>query len=38
MQIVLLEFGARRRAGGAGRVSVRSTVIVENREDFVGIY
>ena len=38
MQIELLELGARSRAGGAGRVSVGSTGIVENREDVVRIY
>jgi len=38
MQIVLLELGARSRAGGAGRVTVGSTGIVENREDVVSIY
>ena len=38
MQIVLFELGARSRAGGAGRVRVGSTGIVENREDVVSIY
>jgi len=35
---VLLELGARSGAGGAGRIGVRSTVIMEDREDVVGIY
>ena len=38
MQIEFLELGARSSAGGAGRVSVGSTGIVENREDIVRIY
>ena len=38
MQIELLELGARSRAGGAGRVSIRSTSIVEDREDVVGVH
>jgi hypothetical protein len=38
MQIELLKLGARSRTGGAGRVSVRSTIIVEDSEDVVGIY
>jgi len=35
---MLLEFGARSRAGGADRVGIRSTVIMEDRKDVVGIY
>lgn len=38
MQIELLELGARSRARGTDRVGVRSTGIVENREDVVGIH
>ena len=38
MQIVLLELGARSRAGGANRVSIRSARIVEDSEDVVGVY
>jgi len=38
MQIELLKLGARNRAGGADRVSIRSARIVEDREDVVGVY
>ena len=38
VQIELLELGARSRAGGAGRVSIGSAVIVEDREDVVGVH
>ena len=38
MQIELLELGARSRAGGADRVSIRSTSIVEDRKDVVGVH